>query len=211
MPGKHKDNEKRIKPNIQLQVISILYLSFLSLVILTSQTSAYFKEANNVNTIINMGIWAIEEEEDQSEDWDGSDLTFQKDGQYEKVCEDENLSAIIINNGLDMKKPTEYEIYYSLLGTYADGEKIESGIIDPLLKNGSVTLSYASLELGYYYFEVFQNMGYPGEVKLRSEIFTIKCTDDIEPVEDEESERGKEQNIDFEDEQSEKITNSGGK
>ena len=192
---------KRKKRNIQLQLISILYLSFLSLVILTSQTSAYFTGTANVNTIINTGTWAMgeeEEEEDQSEDWDESDLTFQKGRLYEKICEDENLSVIIVNNGLDMKQPTEYEIYYSVLGTYEDGKKIESGIIDPLLKSGSVTLSHASLELGYYYFKVFQNIGYPGERELRSEIITIKCTDDIE-------EENSEEHKDFEQEDPEDI------
>lgn len=180
MPGKHKANKNRENKSIQLQLMSIFYFSVISLVLLTSQTSAYFISTINVTSIISMDTWAMEEEVNQIVDWDESDLTFYKAEQYEEKCGEENLSVIIVNKGLNMKKPTKYEIYYSVLGTYEDGEKIGGGIIDPLMKDESVKLSHSSLESGNYYFEILRDVGNSGERELRSEIITIQCADDLE-------------------------------
>lgn len=154
---------------IILQLAAIYYVSIISLSYLTNGTLAYYSDTSQTNTRITT-----------ASDWyDGSDLIFPNRGtQVVHSCPPEEIGVVVKNDGLDMSKATEYEIYYTELNENGNplkhGDRIFSGWIEPIPKGGTVLLTYQAESEGWYVFKALQRPGFEKDYINRKEVWSEK-------------------------------------
>ncbi len=163
------------------QVVAIWYIIIFTSSYLTSYTTAYFNDNDHVSSSIKAGTWDTDSE-DQSDN-DKSSLTFTNDKDIVlQSCTPVEISAEIKNTGnQDMKGTTEFDVYYHLDGNPKKGEKIDSGIIEPLKQNQSTYLNYLAEEVGHYKFKAYQRPNHANKPDERQDLWSgtiiLSCED----------------------------------
>ncbi|MBP1971188.1 TasA anchoring/assembly protein [Virgibacillus natechei] len=184
---------RKHRSNFQLflligKVIMIWYLMVFSVTYLTTNTSAYFTNANNTNGIIYAGFW---------EPVDESSLAFIKNGNENiKTCEPTTLKAEIKNTADgDMQSDSTYDVYYIENGNpEKHGDKMDlgkgEGSIEALKSGETTELTFKASEPGRYAFVAYQHDEHVEE-EAWSKSIKINCppghqTNTDENIEDKE-------------------------
>lgn len=157
---------------IMIKLTIICYIVIFSVSYLTTGTSAYFSDIEEINPVIIAGEW---------EQWDESSLGFTTKGnQNIKQCPAEiEVKLKNVGDG-DMQDDSTYDIYYVTNGNpEKHGEKIEldekEGIIKPLKKGEETTLTYETNKSGVYVFLAYQHEKHPEEEEAWSKWIKVDC------------------------------------
>jgi YqxM protein len=157
-----------------IKLIGIWYICVFIVSFLTSNTTAFFNDSEEVTGIIQAGIW-----ESPTDGWDNSSLSFNGSNQLIESCGPSDISVDITNNGEDMQSPSNYNVYYIDKGNPKNGIMVGAGEINPLQSNGSVSVNFHAEQTGNYKFQAFQQLGNGNETDERqdlwSETITISC------------------------------------
>ncbi|NMH70563.1 amyloid fiber anchoring/assembly protein TapA, partial [Bacillus sp. RO3] len=207
-----------------LKLLSTFYLCFSMMAYLSSSTNASFNDVEEVNMVLSVGNWEIEDPPDEEkgcsekhDGWDCSSLEFVNSG-YEVL---ENglirIYAELKNNSEnDMKNEGKSFVYFNEKGNPKKGEKIGPEIkFNPIPAGVTITIEYIeALSPGNYMFLAYQSAGHPGKGELWSdpsiEVPEVNNTENTEPTPDEiNTEEKNEQEEPTNDEDQESKDNSG--
>src|SRR5690606_16332531 len=133
-----------------LKVALVFYLMIFSFKYVTSSTSAYFTDSNNVNFKLTAGTW---------QENDNSMLEFPENANDNlKACP--AIIEVIIKNKSenDMLSPSKYKIYFTdeKGNPEKHGVEISSGDIPKLKSNQEVLLQFQTEKEGFYQFYALQ-------------------------------------------------------
>ncbi|WP_341357051.1 amyloid fiber anchoring/assembly protein TapA [Rossellomorea sp. y25] len=199
---KHKTPTKKWKLLCQLMVI--WYATTITTSFVDGSTGAYFNDQDHVTGVITAGTWSI---------WDNSSLSFpDQQDRTVKACSPIDISTRIVNTGSAMQGTTEYEVFYEPGGKnpMKAGEKISSGMIQPIPEGGTDKIVFNTTKPGSYKFKALQRPGHGNKEDTRhelwSETITIKCDketpkapdkggDESKPVPPEEIDKKEEQEV----------------
>lgn len=187
-----KFRKKNQKLKLTIQIVTILYIAFISIGYLTSNTSAYYTANDNETIFIQAGYW------------DESKLQFIKKGNdnlNEFICpvNEFEISTVVKNIGkTDMLSDGTYEVYYVENGEpNVNGIKVAEGNIAKLVKGQKLALTQKVTSEGFYMFKTFENSGQNKENVIWSEKIKVKCKPANSPKEDKaEGEKGTTENQD---------------
>ncbi|CAM3913571.1 amyloid fiber anchoring/assembly protein TapA [Mesobacillus zeae] len=169
-----KFGKKKRTGGMAARLLGVFYALMLTVVLLTTNTGAYFNDASEVSGSIQAGEWR--------EEWDKSSLKFVNDSVDQTVnsCSPAEILAEVKNTGSNMTGPTEYEVYYAKTGNPKKGTKVGDGTINPINASQTGVLKFMATNPGNYKFKAFQRPGhgnnYDSRQELWSETITVKCT-----------------------------------
>ncbi len=153
--------------------MAIWYATTITTSFVDGSTGAYFNDQDQVTGVITAGSWSI---------WDKSSLKFPANqDRTVEACAPLDISAQIINTGSEMQGTTEYEVFYERGGKnpMKAGEKIRSGMIQPIPEGGTDKIIFNTTQPGAYKFKALQRPGHGNKEGTRhelwSETITIKC------------------------------------
>ncbi|MFD2044971.1 amyloid fiber anchoring/assembly protein TapA [Ornithinibacillus salinisoli] len=152
------------------KILLISYIFLFGFSYLASSTGAYYSSNSGDSFTFQAGTW-----------WDGSDLVFTgKGNQNIKSCPPIEITVGMKNKGFSMTDTSEYEVFYVETGEpKINGEKIATGIIQPIEADAETQLTYEAEEEGFYMFKAIQRDGYEGtsSKEIWSEKIKVNCKD----------------------------------
>lgn len=194
-PRMKRFRKKRWVLETTIKLIGVWYICVFIVSFLTSNTSAFFNDSEEVTGIIQAGIW-----ETQTDGWDKSSLSFNGSDQVIESCDPSNISVDITNKGEDMQSPSNYNVYYIAQGNPKNGLLVGAGEINPIQSNGSISLIFHAEQSGNYKFQAFQQLGHGNNTDERqdlwSETITISCANGTNDKNNEQKTQEVKQNSD---------------
>ncbi|SFB13440.1 YqxM protein [Bacillus sp. cl95] len=165
---------------ISIKLFTLCYIGIFLFSYLTFNTGAFYNDTSKVVGTFEVGTW-----ETPPDKWDKSSLAFQDQDRTINMtsvdsisCKPLEIGALIKNNGADMNGPSEYEVYFSANQNPMKGQKVSSGVINPLISNHSEVLKFIAANPGNYKFRAFQRPGHGNKSDrqdLWSETITLTC------------------------------------
>jgi YqxM protein len=168
-PRLAKFRKKNQKLMLASKIVAIWYITFISIVYLTSNTGAYFTAQDQESFEIQAGYW------------DYSKLQFIKKGndnlnEFIFPTNEFEISTIIKNVGeTDMFRDGTYEVYYVENGEPSvNGFKVDEGNISKIQAGQELVLTQKVTSEGFYMFKAFEDTGQNKEKVIWSEKIKVK-------------------------------------
>lgn len=163
-----------------IKLVATWYMCVFFVSFLTSNSSAYFNDSDQVTGIFQVGTW-----ETPPYEWDKSSLKFNEGDQVIESCGPTDISVVITNTGNDMTISSNYKVYYAETGNPRNGIVVGEGVISPIKSRESLTLNFHADKTGYYKFQAFQLPGHGNSTEIQdlwSGTITVRCSTDTNDI-----------------------------